>query len=58
MTSPVEIAERLQALYDRLKNAPELRHTKEGFVLKHDAFLALLDLRNELPGVIEELRKR
>ena len=42
------LPERIEGLYDRLKDFPEARHTEQGTFLKPDAWLALLDLRQEL----------
>ena len=43
-----DLPERLEGLYARLKDFPEAGRTPEGTLLKKDAWLALLDMRQLL----------
>lgn len=43
-----DLPERIEALYDRLKVFPEAGKRGDDWILKPDAFLALLDLRQLL----------
>lgn len=55
------LAARTQALYDRLKDFPEAGRVEGGTVLRKDAWLALLDLRqllrNEIIPALEQAER-
>ena len=50
MTDPADLHDRLQALFDRLKDFPEVSRCEHGAHLKLDAYAAFLDL----PQLIEK----
>lgn len=57
----MSLADRTQALYDRIKFFPEGGKTTEGTVLKRDAYVAFLDLRQllerEIIPALERMEK-
>ena len=40
-----DLPQRIQMLYDRIKEFPEQSYAEDGVFLKHDAYLAFLDMR-------------
>lgn len=50
-----ELAERVQVAFDRCKAFPEVRKEGAFFMVKGDAYLALLELRNLAPEVVTAL---
>lgn len=58
MTNP-ELAAKVRAAYDRVKDQPEVRRNEDGtFTVKGDAFLAFLDLRHLMPEVLTALGEK
>lgn len=52
-----ELAERVQVAFDRCKEFPEVRKDGAYFMVKGDAYMALIELRNLAPQVVLELQE-
>lgn len=52
-----DLAKRVQMAFDRCKAFPEAGVENDQFIVRGDAYLALLDLRNMCPEIVTALSK-
>lgn len=53
----MELADKLELAFDRCKEFPETGMHNGMFLVRGDAYLALLDLRNLMPDAVAALRQ-